>query len=59
MQFVVKKCVKCNQERKFLKDSERDLKSICGECWDWTETPLLVYLTPKEYAKLKELLKDI
>jgi len=33
--LVEKECVKCNQKRRFMPDSERDELSICGHCWDW------------------------
>lgn len=35
MEFVVKECIKCKLQRKFLKGSLRDIKSICGNCWNW------------------------
>jgi len=39
MIFIKKKCKKCGEIRKFLKDSDRDKAGICGECWDWANDP--------------------
>lgn len=35
MIFIKKICTICKQERKFVKDSERDRQGICGNCFDW------------------------
>ena len=35
MIFIKKKCRKCGEERKFMEGSDRDIYSICGNCWDW------------------------
>lgn len=50
MEFVKKICRVCNKDRKFLKDSDRDKASICGQCWNWSvsvEENLKIIGTPK------------
>lgn len=56
MEFIEKECVICHKMRTFAKGTPRDLKSICGNCWDWENEPASVLLTPEEAAKLKRLL---
>ena len=46
MQFISKICIKCGNVKKFLVGTERDLKSICGDCWDWNNQELIG--TPKD-----------
>jgi len=35
MIFITKMCIRCNLVRKFVKDTQRDKESVCGNCWDW------------------------
>ena len=46
--IITKKCVKCKQQRRFVKGKLREIESICGNCWDWT-------ITDEEYLKKKDL----
>jgi len=39
MEFVKKRCLACGRIRKFVAGSERDKRSVCGECWDWVKHP--------------------
>jgi len=39
MNFIIKECKICKKQRKFLKGTPRDKKSICGNCWDWEKYP--------------------
>jgi hypothetical protein len=39
MNFLVKKCVVCGENKKFLEGTDRDIHSICGDCWDWQIEP--------------------
>ena len=55
-EFVIKKCKKCGNMRKFLVGTPRDKESICGNCWDWENDPQYIKLTPEEAEKLKKLL---
>lgn len=55
--FIVKDCVKCKKERKFMVGSERDKNNICGNCWDWLNDPTFMKLTSKEQDILKKFLQ--
>ena len=33
--FIIAKCKKCGNDRKFLVNTIREKERICGECWDW------------------------
>jgi hypothetical protein len=35
VELVQKICRVCGNKRKFLKGSERDKQSVCGNCWNW------------------------
>ncbi len=37
--FVEERCVYCEKIRKFVEDSPRHRKKICGDCWDWVKVP--------------------
>ena len=39
MILIKKKCGKCGNLRKFLKDTPRDKENTCGDCWDWRKRP--------------------
>jgi recombinational DNA repair protein (RecF pathway) len=39
MILVIEECDKCNNQRKFVKDSPRHKSKICGNCWDWQKYP--------------------
>lgn len=39
MELIVKACVRCGEDRKFMKDTLRDYTGICGNCWDWKRFP--------------------
>lgn len=57
-EIIKKTCNECKNMRKFLKGTERDIKNICGNCWDWEKNPPKMQLTDEEIEKLREILKN-
>lgn len=44
MEIVKRRCRICGHMRKFVFGSERDLKKVCGDCWNWeAEDDALIY----------------
>ncbi len=39
MIIIEKVCFVCGNMRKFLKNTPRDIHTICGECWNWNLYP--------------------
>jgi len=56
--LIKKKCSKCGNIRKFVKGTPRDKQNICGNCWDWTNEPSYLKVTPAELEKLKKLIAE-
>ena len=38
-QFYKKRCRVCHHMRTFMSGTERDVQSICGNCWNWQAIP--------------------